>query len=154
MKMKKNVAAVCVMLMAGNAVAAEKTAEQLVAGKKQADITYRQLMEIMGTASTMINEGLVRENSRMVRDGVDLVINHPAPNHKPWLIVAPKDQEEFKKTLVAYDPILDSQAEQIAVEAGKPDWNAANSAASTLMGTCIACHASWKDKTIEIKKLL
>jgi hypothetical protein len=30
------------MLLAGNAFAPGKTAEQLVAGKKQADITYRQ----------------------------------------------------------------------------------------------------------------
>lgn len=140
------------MLLAGNAFTAEKTAEQLVAAKNQADITYRQLMEVMGTASAMINDGLVRENPQLVNKGVDLIIDHPAPNHKPWLIVAPAEQPEFKKTLVAYDAILHSQAEQIAVEAGKRDWYAASHAASALMDTCISCHAAWKGKALDIRK--
>jgi cyanate lyase len=42
--------------------AEERTAEQLVASKKKADMTYKQLMEIMGDASAMIHKGIIREN--------------------------------------------------------------------------------------------
>jgi hypothetical protein len=108
-------------------------------------------MEIMGTAPSMITEGIVRENPQTVKNGVDLIINHPAPNHKPWLIVAPADQKEFKETLVSYEKILDSHAGQVSIEVEKRDWSAANNVASTLLSSCIAFHASWKDKTIDIR---
>jgi hypothetical protein len=151
-RIKKSAVVIGAVLLASNVFAAEKTAEQLVASKQYADITYRQLMEVMGTASAMINEGLVRENPQLVKKGVDLIIDHPAPNHKPWLIVAPAEQSEFKQTLVVYDAILHSQAEQTALEAEKGEWYAANKAASALMNTCIACHAAWKGKALDIRK--
>jgi cytochrome c553 len=150
--MKKRVLIGLLLLATDGVAAAEKSAEQLVAGKEKADITYRQLMEVMGTASDMINGGIVRENPQMVKKGVYLIVSHPAPNHKPWLIVPPGDQEEFKKTLVAYDPILDAQADQIAVAAERRDWVAATGAASTLMGTCVSCHAGWKAKAVNTMK--
>ena len=79
------------------------TADQLVASKKQADIMYRQLMAILGEASSIIHKGILRENKQMVRTGADIVLHHPAPKHKPWTIMDEKDQETFKQSLLTFD---------------------------------------------------
>lgn len=134
------------MLAAVGVNAEEKTAEQLVASKKKANITYRQLMEVMGAASIMINEGIVRENPQMVRDGANLIVNHPAPNHKPWTIVAETDQADFKQSLLSFDKIMDNQAEETANMAEQGRWLDASTSAHALMNSCISCHASWKAK--------
>jgi len=144
--MKRLTAILCIGLLSSTTYAAEKTAEDLVASKTQADITYRQLMEIMGTASGLINEGLIRENKQMVRNGADLILNHPAPNHKPWSIMAKEDEADFKQTLLAFDKIMDMQADNTALAAEKNDWIGANNASHELMMTCVSCHASWKNR--------
>lgn len=46
----------------GVATAHGQSAEQLVAGKEQADMTYRQLMEILGEATSIIQTGIIRQN--------------------------------------------------------------------------------------------
>jgi hypothetical protein len=126
--------------------AEEKTAEQLVASKEKADMTYRQLMNIMGSASAMIHEGIVRENKQMVKEGAYIILHHPAPKHKPWLIVEESDQEDFKKSLLSFDKILNAHAGRTAEEAGKGNWLEAGMAAYELTTSCIACHSIWKDK--------
>ncbi|HID29942.1 MAG TPA: hypothetical protein EYP19_08055 [Desulfobacterales bacterium] len=126
--------------------AEERTAEQLVASKQKADMTYRQLMEIMGGASAMIHEGIIRENKQMVREGADIILNHPAPKHKPWTIMKEPDQEGFKNSLLTFDKILDTHAGHAADEAGKGNWLDASKAAHELTTSCITCHAMWKYK--------
>jgi len=142
---RKGLIVLCI-LFAASAEAQQKTAEELVASKKKADITYRQLMEIMGSASGLINEGIVRENPQMVRNGATLILDHPAPNHKPWTIVAEPERAAFKQTLLTFDKIMDNQAEKAAQLAEKRDWSGAGKAAYELTNSCISCHAAWKQK--------
>lgn len=124
----------------------QQAAEQLVAGKEKADMSYRQLMEILGTASGMIHEGVIRQNKHMVKSGADIVLNHPAPNHKPWTIMAAEDQAGFKQSLLTFDKILDDYALKAVEAADKDDWPGAATASSDLTNSCIACHAMWKGK--------
>lgn len=135
-----------VFLIAVASYAQEKTAEELVAGKAQADITYRQLMEFMGSSYIMLHEGIVRENMQMVKQGADMIINHPAPKHKPWLIMKEADQNAFKSSLLHFDKIMDSHAARAAEEAKKGNWIGAGTAASELMNACVTCHVMWKNK--------
>lgn len=121
-------------------------ADQLVAGKAKADMTYRQLMEILGEAHGMIQTGIIRQNQQMVKSGADIILKHPAPNHQPWTIVEVSDQDTFKQSLLDYDKILDEHAGTAATEAAKGNWGGANKAAFDLSSSCIACHAMWKDK--------
>ncbi|MHB1142816.1 MAG: hypothetical protein ACYC1T_13810 [Sulfuricaulis sp.] len=144
--MKRILCALMIGLLIPAALAEEKTAEQMVAAKKRADMTYRQLMEIMGTASAMIHQGIIRENKQMVVQGADMITNHPAPNHQPWIIVPEEDRASFKQTLLAFDKILDDQTARVATAAGSADWQGAARAAQELTSACIACHAQWKHK--------
>ena len=144
--MKKIIVAVVISLIALNSYAEEKTAEQLVASKIKADITYRQLMEFMGNASSMMHEGIIRENKQMVKEGANIILNHPAPKHKPWSIMNKSDQEGFKKSLLTFDKILDLHAENTEKEAEKNNWLEANKAFNELSTSCISCHSMWKDK--------
>lgn len=137
------------ILFTTNLHAQERTAEQLVESKKKANITYRQLMEIMGSASALINEGIVRENPQMVRDGSELIADHPAPNHKPWTIVEKSDQGAFKQSLLTFDKIMHNQADNIAMLAEGGDWFGASKSAHNLMNTCISCHANWTSKVVD-----
>ena len=126
--------------------AQEDAAEKMVASKQQADMTYRQLMEILGKASSMIHEGIIRENQQMVKEGADIVLHHPAPNHKPWTIMQEEDQEGFQQSLLAFDKILDEHAIKAADAAAKADWLAANGALNDLNASCISCHSMWRAK--------
>lgn len=148
------------ILLAGSyfAIAEEKAAEpqektsvgaqadQLVASKVKADMSYRQLMEILGEAYGMIQTGIIRQNQQMVKSGADIILNHPAPNHQPWTIMEVTDQDAFKQSLLDYDKILDEHAGAAAAEAAKGNWPGANKAAFDLSSSCIACHSMWKNK--------
>ena len=124
------------------------TAEQLVAGKAKADMTYLQLMEMMGAASALIHEGLIRENKQMIEQGANYILNHPAPKHKPWTIMPEADQADFKQSLLAFDSILDTHARNILQAAQQDKWQEASNAAFDLTSSCISCHAMWKQKTM------
>ena len=126
--------------------AEEQTAEQLVSSKKKADMSYKQLMATMGSGSAMMHEGILSENKQMVKSGANLILHHPAPNHKPWSIMKKEDQTDFKKSLLAYDKILDIHTEAIVAAADKEKWTDASTAANELIHSCISCHALWKSK--------
>ncbi|TNJ36143.1 hypothetical protein [Prosthecochloris vibrioformis] len=113
-------------------------------------MNYRQMMETMGSAAAMITEGIIRQNPLTVQRGVEMIDNHPAPNHKPWAIVGPTDQPEFKRTLIAYDQLLHTRTGHIVRAAAQQNWQEANRAASALFETCIACHATWKDRILTV----
>lgn len=103
-------------------------------------------MEIMGAASVTIHEGLLRQNKHMVQQGVSYILNHPAPKHKPWIIMNESDQMDFKQSLISFDKILDIHARKVIEAANLHDWVEANAAASDLSNACIACHSMWKLK--------
>lgn len=52
----------------------EKIAEELVQSKHQENINYKQLMELLGTGLSLIQEGIIRENHSMVAVGTDFVL--------------------------------------------------------------------------------
>jgi len=144
--MNKLISILLISLWSVTVHAQEKTAEQLVSSKKKADMTYQQLMEMMGTASTTIHEGVLRENKHMVKEGANYILNHPAPRHKPWTIMEQTDQQDFKQSLLAFDAILDTHARAIIAAVERSDWQAANQAAADLSSACITCHVMWKSK--------
>lgn len=133
------------------AQAQEHAADQLVASKRQADMTYRQLMELMGSASAMIQEGILRENAELTKTAAEMIVKHPAPNHKPWVIMADADQAAFKQSLLSYDKVLDSEATRIAGAAAAGDWLGASASAYALTNACITCHIMWKNKVTATK---
>lgn len=147
--MKKLMAlALTCFLIAPFAQSEERTADQLVASKTQADMTYRQLMELMGASLGMIQEGIVRENAELTKTAAQMILQHAAPNHNPWTIVADADQVAFKQSLLSYDKVLDSEATNIVGAATAGDWFGASKSAHTLTNACIACHSMWKSKVI------
>lgn len=144
--MKKVLFSLILLLGSQAGYAEQDAAETMVAGKKKADMSYRQLMEMMGRASATIHEGIMRENKQMVIEGVTFILTHPAPNHKPWEIVEKKDQAAFKSTLLTFDKTLDNQATKVREAAEEEDWTKANNTLNELNSSCIACHAMWRKK--------
>lgn len=144
--MKTFVVPVIVSLLAASSYAQDKSADALVASKKKADMTYRQLMEIMGEASSMMHKGVIRENKQMVKEGANIILTHPAPNHKPWAIMAKEDQNAFKQSLLAFDKALDTKAQQVVEDAEQGRWTKASNSLNELNGACISCHAMWRQK--------
>lgn len=126
---------------------AQEDADALVASKNKADMSYRELMQILGRSLTWIQAGIVQENKQLVRVGVNHVIHHPAPNHKPWTIMDKADQEGFKQALLSFDPVLDIHANEAAAAVEKGDWIGATEAAARLQTACVSCHAQWKAKS-------
>jgi hypothetical protein len=144
--MKALTLALATSLVGFQAYAESQTADQLVASKRQADMTYQQLMEIMGAASAMIQEGIVRQNPEMTRMGAAMIADHPAPNHKPWSIMPAVDQAAFKQTLLSFDEVLHTEATRIEDAAASRDWPAASRAAHALTNACVTCHSAWKGR--------
>ncbi|SCZ67877.1 hypothetical protein [Thiohalomonas denitrificans] len=144
--MKKVVVTSLAVLLTTLSHAQGKDAEALVAGKQKADMTYLQLMEIMGEASSMMHKGVLRQNKQMVKEGADIILTHPAPNHKPWTIMAEEDQAGFKKSLLAYDQLLDTKAGKVVEDADQGAWTKASNSLNDLNATCLSCHAMWQEK--------
>lgn len=134
------------VLISFNINAQEGAAEKLVSSMKKADMSYRQLMEVMVKSTNMMHEGIIRENKQMVEVGAHFIFTHPAPNHKPWSIMKAEDQAGFKQSLVAFDKILDTHTESIVEAAKEEKWVKASKASHDLMNSCISCHAMWKHK--------
>lgn len=146
--MKRNIilSIMLASMIISSSYAETKTAEQLVASMKKADMTYRQLMEVMGRSTSMMHEGILRENKQMVEVGANFILTHPAPNHKPWTIMKKEDQEGFKQSLLAFDKILDIHTEAMVEAAKKEDWIEASKASHELLNSCVSCHVMWRNK--------
>lgn len=125
---------------------AQQDAEALVASKRSADMSYRELMQILGRALGWMQDGVILQNKQLMREGANAILNHPAPNHKPWTIMAAPDQEGFKQALPTYDKVLDASASEVVKAAEKGDWMGAMDATGRLQGACVSCHLQWKQK--------
>jgi hypothetical protein len=124
----------------------ESAADALVAGKQRADMTYRELMQILGRSLGWMQSGIVLENKQLVREAANHVQHHPAPRHKPWLIMDPLDQEGFKQALLAFDAMLDRGAGEVTAAVEQGDWIGATEAMARLQTTCVSCHMQWRGK--------
>ncbi|MDP2795832.1 MAG: hypothetical protein Q8O25_17385 [Sulfurisoma sp.] len=128
------------------AALAQQDAEALVASKRPADMSYRDLMQMLGRSLTWLQDGIILENKQLVREGVKVIVNHPAPRHKPWTIMDAVDQDGFKKSLMTYDKVLDAKADSVAAATEKNDWLQASASLAELRAACISCHAQWRHK--------
>ena len=122
------------------------SAEKLVESMRKADMTYQELMAIMGETISTMQKGVLTQNREMVSQAGQFIFNHPAPNHAPWKIMPDQDQGMFKASLLAYDPILDTQTQAIIDSANARDWIKASQAVADLQNTCVACHSQWQSK--------
>ena len=139
------------MLTIGIGVQAEEkitSAEALVKSMVRADMTYRQLMESMGSSLSQISLGILSENKQLVERGTNYLLTHPAPRHNPWSIMPEEDQAGFKQALVTYDIVLEDYSIQIAEAAKQDQWLQANQHLNDLNTACISCHMAWRDKAL------
>ena len=127
----------------------KESAEELIASKVKADMTYQEMMQIMSIDAKKIYDGMILENRVMVIDGANAIRFHKAPNHKPWLIVEKSKQDAFKEMLLIYDEILHESAEDIVDALDKDDWSGANRAFGVMTDSCIVCHSGWKNEVIK-----
>gem|GEM_PF-281929 len=120
-------------------------ANDLVKSKTKSDMTYRQMMQQMGEAYTIIQKGIITQNKTLIKTGVFLIDSHPAPKEKPWYIVKQKDQETFKKSLLSYDTLLHDATSELLSSLETNDWSEINKASYQLSNQCISCHSVWKN---------
>lgn len=130
---------------------AQETAEDLVASMRIADMTYKELMTIMGRSISLMQDGVITQNRELIAQGANLIFTHPAPSHKPWAIMETKeDQADFKQALVAYDVVLDVYAKAVVDASKARNWTDAATSLSHLQSACVSCHLPWKDKAVKI----
>lgn len=144
--MKKLATALIVTALLPLPMQAQETAENLVAGMRKAEMTYKELMTIMGKSIGMMQEGVLTQNRELVEQGANIIFTHPAPSHSPWAIMKPEDQGGFKQALVTYDKVLDENTNEILKASRQRDWLAATGALAQLQTSCVSCHLQWKDK--------
>lgn len=144
--MKKIATALLVAALFPLSIQAQESAENLVATMRKAEMTYKELMTIMGRSIGMMQEGVLTQNRELVEQGANIIFTHPAPNHTPWAIMKAEDQEGFKQALVTYDKVLDNDTNDILKATRGRDWLAATGALSQLQTSCVSCHMQWKDK--------
>ena len=128
------------------------TADDVYNSRVRSDLSYKQVMEMLVTGSSLIHKGILHQNSIMVNKGADLISEHYSPYHEPWIIFAKKDQEAFKKMLIAYNDVLHDSADAISLSAEDNKWQDAAKQASNLTSTCISCHTAWKGKVVAYPK--
>lgn len=132
----------------GQEDASKATADELYTSKQRSDLSYQQVMEMLLSGSSLIHEGVLRENPVMLSKGADLIQEHYAPYHRPWVIFAKEDQAAFKQMLLTYNPILHEAAEAVVHAAEAGNWKEAAERAGTLNAACVSCHAVWKHRVI------
>jgi ABC-type nickel/cobalt efflux system permease component RcnA len=120
-------------------------ADALVQSKAKSDMTYKQMMQRMGEAYKMMQTGIINQNKELVKMGIWMIDNHPAPKEKPWSIVKEKDKESFKKTLIAYNNLLHSSSNTINKSLNSDDWVEINKKVFELSNHCLSCHHLWKN---------
>jgi len=147
--MKKRFVGALIAMTAALPLAAQDKAEELVASMRKAEMSYKELMSIMGRSIGMMQEGVLTQNRELVEQGANIIFTHPAPNHTPWAIMQPQDQEGFKQALVTYDKVLDLNTNAILKGSRSRDWFAASAALSELQTACLSCHVQWKDKALK-----
>jgi len=126
------------LVFAANAQEKINSAEELVRSMTKADMTYRQLMQMMGESLSLITQGILSENKQMVERGTDFLLTHPAPRHKPWSIMPKEAQSEFKAALVTYDKVLENYSMQINAAVKKDKWLLANQNLHDLNSSCLS----------------
>lgn len=144
--MKKTTAALLIAALLPLAAQAQDNAEKLVASMRKAEMSYKELMVIMGKSIGMMQEGVLTQNRELVEQGAHIIFTHPAPNHAPWDIMKPEDKAGFKQALVTYDVVLDEHTNGILKGSRVRDWQAAAGSLSNLQNACISCHMQWKNK--------
>ena len=123
--------------------------KELLASKRKSNMSYKQMMIQMGEGFKMIQTGLLTQNKELIKLGCNIIQNHPAPKTKPWLIMPKESQEEFKKTLIAYDKILHSNVSKIEKSLEKGDFSDINQNIFELSNSCISCHSVWQERAIK-----
>jgi hypothetical protein len=43
----------------------------------------------------MLQESVINQDKLLIRIGLNMILNHPAPLYKPWIIVKDQDKEGF-----------------------------------------------------------
>lgn len=56
-------------------------------------MSYKELISNMGRSIGMMQEGVLTQNRELIEQGANMIFTHPAPNHSPWAIAQPQDQE-------------------------------------------------------------
>jgi len=122
--------------------------EELVNSKNIANISYSQMMRQMGEGLKMAQDGIVSQNSLLVKSGIYLIDSHPAPKEKPWMRVAKEDREDFKTSLLSYDKLLHNATSEVLKSLDEKNWIETNQKFFELSNHCVSCHSIWKNKTI------
>ena len=125
---------------------AQSDAEALVASKRSADMSYQELMQILGRSLTGLQDGVLLQNGELVRQAANAILHHPAPSHKPWAIVLEAERDGFKPALLTYDKVLDLETKAILAAAETKDWLNAAESLGRLQQACISCHLQWRTK--------
>ena len=146
--MKKILYTLLVAALLPTPILAQQDAEALVASMRVAEMTYKELMQIMGRSISLMQDGVITQNRELVSQGANIIFTHPAPNRKPWAIFEAKDQEGFKQALLTYDKVLDANTTEVLKASNGRDWLAAAEALSRLQSSCVSCHLQWKDKVL------
>lgn len=149
--MNKLLTALLAVALMPSPALAQETAEDMVAAMRTADMTYKELMAIMGRSISLMQDGVITQNRELIAQGANLIFTHPAPSHKPWAILeSQEDQASFKQVLLAYDKVLDAYAKSVVDASKVRNWMEAANALSNLQSACVSCHLPWKDKAIKI----
>lgn len=125
---------------------AQQDADALVASKRAANMTYRELMQTFSHALGAIQDGVIRQNEELVKQGANVILTHPAPKEKPWSIMATSDQKGFQQALLAYDRVLDTMTSEVVKAANLRNWQEGIDAVGRLQGACVGCHHEWMHK--------
>ena len=86
------IALASLLVVTAHAETEPQSAEKLVASMRKADMTYKELMAIMGETISTMQTGVLTQNREMVEQAGQFIVNHPAPNQAPWDIMPDADQ--------------------------------------------------------------
>ncbi len=122
----------------------DEALDAILARKRQADISFAQVMQVMHQGAGMIFDGILFENKETVTLGARQLAEHAAPAAGPAAAMAPEKRGEFRGVMPAYDKIFQAAAERVVASAARGQWSDAYAGYREITDACVACHAAWR----------
>ena len=111
----------------------------------QEELTFRQVMQIVNSATLRILQGFLLNNDGLVVRGAEEIARHPMPKGGPIQYIDPSKRAEFLRAMPTFERQVHGSAEEITklMREGKKD--EAYEKFNWMLQGCMGCHRLFRD---------
>ena len=111
----------------------------------QEELTFKQVMQIVNSATLRILQGFLLNNDELVVRGAEEIAHHPKPKGGPIQYIDPSKRAEFLRAMPTFERQVHGFTEEITklMREGKKD--EAYEKFNWMLQGCMGCHRLFRD---------